>query len=113
MKIPAAFIPAAVLAFALLCVPLREAFVYPGTYDVIFELLDASVVMEPVLGEVTVATNLIVNQDTPLDIDIPIVIRLTGTNEAEGVRILEEAGFSAGSSMDEVVENAVQLAAQA
>jgi len=30
MKLPAAFIPAAVLVFALLCVPLREAFVYPA-----------------------------------------------------------------------------------
>jgi hypothetical protein len=36
MKLPAAFIPAAVLACALLCIPLREAFVYPAasiTFD--------------------------------------------------------------------------------
>jgi succinyl-CoA synthetase beta subunit len=43
-------------------------------------------------------------------IDVPIVIRLTGTNEERGVQILEEAGFSAYTSMDEVVEKAVQMA---
>lgn len=46
-----------------------------------------------------------------IDIDQPIVIRLTGTNEKEGVAILESAGFSATTSMDEVVETAVRLAA--
>jgi succinyl-CoA synthetase beta subunit len=45
-----------------------------------------------------------------IDIEPPIVIRLTGTNEELGVQILEEAGFSAYTSMDEVVEKAVQLA---
>lgn len=30
MKLPAGFIPVAVLVFALLCVPLREVFVYPA-----------------------------------------------------------------------------------
>ncbi|MEZ4414716.1 MAG: ADP-forming succinate--CoA ligase subunit beta [Gemmatimonadota bacterium] len=43
-------------------------------------------------------------------IDQPIVIRLTGTNEKEALRILEEAGFSAHTSMDSVVEAAVELA---
>jgi succinyl-CoA synthetase beta subunit len=43
-------------------------------------------------------------------IDVPIVIRLTGTNEELGVQILEEAGFSAYTSMDEVVKKAVQMA---
>ena len=36
MKLPSAFIPGAVLAFALLCLPLRDAFVYPAasvTFD--------------------------------------------------------------------------------
>jgi succinyl-CoA synthetase beta subunit len=41
------------------------------------------------------------------------VIRLTGTNEEEGVKILEGAGMSAATSMDEVVEKAVALANQA
>jgi succinyl-CoA synthetase beta subunit len=42
--------------------------------------------------------------------DLPLVIRLTGTNEAEGVRILEEEGITAATSMDEVVQKAVAMA---
>jgi len=45
-----------------------------------------------------------------IDIEPPIVIRLTGTNEEQALEILEAAGFSAYTSMDEVVEKAVQLA---
>jgi succinyl-CoA synthetase beta subunit len=44
-------------------------------------------------------------------IEPPIVIRLTGTNEQEALEILKGAGFSAYTSMDEVVEEAVRLAA--
>lgn len=45
-----------------------------------------------------------------IEIGVPIVIRLTGTNEEEALKILAEAGFTAFNSMDEVVEKAVQLA---
>jgi succinyl-CoA synthetase beta subunit len=45
-----------------------------------------------------------------IDVDLPLVIRLTGTNEAEGLRILEQAGISASTSMDEVVQRAVAVA---
>jgi succinyl-CoA synthetase beta subunit len=41
---------------------------------------------------------------------IPIVIRLTGTNEEIAMKILHENGFSASSDMDEAVEKAVELA---
>ena len=51
----------------------------------------------------------IVEATRRIDIEVPIVIRLTGTNEKEGLNILEEAGFSAFSSMDEVVERAVEI----
>ena len=54
--------------------------------------------------------NGIVTATSQTDIDVPIVIRLTGTNEEEGRAILQEAGFSAHSSMDAVVEEAVRLA---
>ncbi len=57
--------------------------------------------------------NGIVEAARRIDIKPPIVIRLTGTNEEEALQILEEAGFSAFTSMDEVVEKAVELAAQA
>jgi succinyl-CoA synthetase beta subunit len=45
-----------------------------------------------------------------IDIDVPIVIRLTGTNEEIALKILEDAGFEAYSTMDEVVKKAVDLA---
>ena len=41
---------------------------------------------------------------------IPIVIRLTGTNEEIAMKILTENGFSASSDMDEAVKKAVGLA---
>jgi succinyl-CoA synthetase beta subunit len=40
---------------------------------------------------------------------VPIVIRLTGTNEELAVKILQENGFAASSDMDEAVQNAVEL----
>jgi len=54
--------------------------------------------------------NGIVTATRRIDIDVPIVIRLTGTNEKEALEILKGAGFSAYTSMDEVVEEAVRLA---
>jgi succinyl-CoA synthetase beta subunit len=41
---------------------------------------------------------------------IPIVIRLTGTNEEIAMKILTENGFTASSDMDEAVKKAVALA---
>lgn len=52
----------------------------------------------------------IVEATKRIDIGPPIVIRLTGTNEELALEILEDAGFSAYTSMDDVVEKAVELA---
>ncbi|MBA3854475.1 MAG: ADP-forming succinate--CoA ligase subunit beta [Gemmatimonas sp.] len=41
---------------------------------------------------------------------VPIVIRLTGTNEELAMKILTENGFSASSDMDTAVKSAVELA---
>lgn len=41
--------------------------------------------------------------------EIPIVIRLTGTNEEEGQRILTEAGISFETSMEAAAKKAVEL----
>jgi succinyl-CoA synthetase beta subunit len=41
---------------------------------------------------------------------VPLVIRLTGTNEEIAVKILNEAGLSAMTDMDEAVKKAVALA---
>ncbi len=54
--------------------------------------------------------NGIVTATQRIDIDTPIVIRLTGTNEEIALEILKKAGFSAYTSMDEVVEEAVRIA---
>jgi succinyl-CoA synthetase beta subunit len=47
-------------------------------------------------------------QEFPLK--VPMVIRLTGTNEQEAVQILTQAGFSALTDMDEAVKQAVARA---
>jgi succinyl-CoA synthetase beta subunit len=56
--------------------------------------------------------NGIVEASKRIDIKVPLVIRLTGTNDKIAVEILEQAGFSATTSMDEVVKKAVALAKQ-
>lgn len=53
--------------------------------------------------------NGIVEATRRIDIKVPLVIRLTGTNEEQALEILAEAGFSATTSMDEVVQKAVEL----
>ena len=54
--------------------------------------------------------NGIVEATQRIEIKVPLVIRLTGTNEKVAVEILKRAGFSATTSMDEVVQKAVELA---
>jgi succinyl-CoA synthetase beta subunit len=54
--------------------------------------------------------NGIVTATRQIEIPVPIVIRLTGTNEEKAVEILEGAGFSAMTDMDEAVKRAVALA---
>jgi succinyl-CoA synthetase beta subunit len=46
-------------------------------------------------------------------VKVPIVVRLTGTNEAEAVRILEGIGMTALSDMDDAVSKVVALAGEA
>jgi len=54
--------------------------------------------------------NGIVQATREVPLKVPIVIRLTGTNQAEGVKILKAAGFSALTDMDEAVKQAVARA---
>jgi succinyl-CoA synthetase beta subunit len=46
-------------------------------------------------------------------VKVPIVVRLTGTNEAIAVKILQGIGMTALSDMDEAVEQVVKLAREA
>ena len=45
-----------------------------------------------------------------MDINVPIVVRLTGTNEAEGRALLEGTKLHPAETMDEAVEKAIELA---
>jgi succinyl-CoA synthetase beta subunit len=56
--------------------------------------------------------NGIVEATRMINIGVPLVIRLTGTNEKEALQILHDAGLTATTSMDEVVQKAVDLARQ-
>ena len=57
--------------------------------------------------------NGIVEATRQFAVEVPIVIRLTGTNEAEAFRILEGVGMTALNDMDAAVEKAVALAKEA
>jgi succinyl-CoA synthetase beta subunit len=54
--------------------------------------------------------NGIVQATREVPLKVPMVIRLTGTNQAEGVKILKAAGFEALTDMDEAVKQAVAKA---
>jgi len=54
--------------------------------------------------------NGIVQATQQVPLKVPIVIRLTGTNEREGIEILKKAGFPALTDMDEAVKQAVAKA---
>ncbi len=53
--------------------------------------------------------NGIVTATRQFKVEVPIVIRLTGTNEAEAFRILKDVGMTALSDMDEAVRQVVAL----
>ncbi|HTY07461.1 MAG TPA: ADP-forming succinate--CoA ligase subunit beta [Gemmatimonadales bacterium] len=54
--------------------------------------------------------NGIVQATSAFPLKVPMVIRLTGTNEREALEILKRAGYSAGTDMDEAVKAAVAKA---
>jgi succinyl-CoA synthetase beta subunit len=57
--------------------------------------------------------NGIVAATAQIQLDRPMVIRLTGTNEEVAVDILTKAGFDALTDMDEAVQQAVKMAREA
>lgn len=57
--------------------------------------------------------NGIVAATSKSQLDRPMVIRLTGTNEDQAVEILRAAGFEALTDMDDAVKKAVRLASEA
>ena len=75
----------------------------PNVKAILFNIFGGITRTDDVANGIVTAT-----KENPLK--VPIVIRLTGTNEEIAMKILTEHGFSASSDMDEAVKKAVALA---
>jgi len=75
----------------------------PNVKAILFNIFGGITRTDDVANGIVTAT-----KSNPLK--VPIVIRLTGTNEEIAVKILEESGFVAMTDMDEAVKKAVALA---
>jgi succinyl-CoA synthetase beta subunit len=75
----------------------------PNVKAILFNIFGGITRTDDVANGIVAAT-----KDTPLK--VPIVIRLTGTNEEIALKILKDNGYSASSDMDEAVKRAVELA---
>jgi succinyl-CoA synthetase beta subunit len=75
----------------------------PSVKAILFNIFGGITRTDDVANGIVTAT-----KQSPLK--VPIVIRLTGTNEEIAMKILQDNGFSASSDMDEAVKKAVQLA---
>jgi len=74
---------------------------------------NVNVVFINILGGITRCDEVakgIINAKNQIGYNKPLVIRLVGTNEEEGKRILTEAGIHVLESMEEAAEKAVQIA---
>ncbi len=78
----------------------------PAVKAILFNIFGGITRTDDVANGIVVATR-------ELQVSLPIVIRLTGTNETEAIRILDGAGMTALSDMDQAVERVVQLAQEA
>jgi len=75
----------------------------PNVRAILFNIFGGITRTDDVANGIVTAT-----KQNPLK--VPIVIRLTGTNEEIAVKILKDNGFSAMTDMDEAVKKAVALA---
>ena len=75
----------------------------PNVKAILFNIFGGITRTDDVANGIVTAT-----QRAPLK--VPIVIRLTGTNEEIALKILNEHGFTAMTDMDEAVKKAVSLA---
>lgn len=78
----------------------------PNVKSILFNIFGGITRCDDVANGIVEATNRI-------ELDMPITIRLTGTNEEQAVEILRNNGFTAMTDMDEVVKRGVELAASA
>ncbi len=83
-------------------------------YELVVNHTGARVFFINIFGGITrgdeVAKGIVEAINTTTSRKIPLVIRLTGTNEVEGRRILAEAGMTPVETMDEGAKRAVELA---
>ncbi len=83
-------------------------------YELVVNHTGAKVFFINIFGGITrgdeVAKGIVEALNTTKARKIPLVIRLTGTNEEEGRRILKEAGMTPVETMDEGAQRAVELA---
>jgi succinyl-CoA synthetase beta subunit len=75
----------------------------PNVRAILFNIFGGITRTDDVANGIVTAT-----KQNPLK--VPIVIRLTGTNEEIAVKILKDNGFSAMTDMDDAVRRAVELA---
>ena len=75
----------------------------PSVKAILFNIFGGITRTDDVASGIVKAT-----KESPLK--VPIVIRLTGTNEEIAMKILTDNGFSASNDMDEAVKKAVALA---
>ena len=78
----------------------------PNVRSILFNIFGGITRCDDVANGIVAATG-------RLELEVPITIRLTGTNEREAVRILEAAGFEANTDMDVAVQRAVAAAGRA
>ncbi len=81
--------------------------------DVIRRLGNIKVILINIFGGITRADNVakgIIEALEKIGKDIPLVVRLTGTNEDIGRKMLEEVGIKAYTDMNEAVKKAVEIA---
>ncbi len=78
----------------------------PNVKSILFNIFGGITRCDDVANGIVTAT-----KETALA--VPVVIRLTGTNEEIAVEILTKAGFEALTDMDEAVQQAVKLAREA
>jgi succinyl-CoA synthetase beta subunit len=86
-------------------------------YELVVNHTGAKVFFVNIFGGITrgdeVAKGIVEALNTTKSRKIPLVIRLTGTNEKEGRQILAEAGMTPVETMDEGAKRAVEIAAGA
>ncbi|MFP3985493.1 MAG: ADP-forming succinate--CoA ligase subunit beta [Candidatus Bathyarchaeia archaeon] len=80
--------------------------------DILLTDAKTSILLINILGGITRCDDVakgVLEAKRKVDFTKPIVIRLVGTNEAEGHRILTEAGIHVLDSMDEAAKKAVEM----